>query len=171
MKTCLIVVDLQKGFINASSDYVVERIERLLDKKTFDLVVASQFCNEKDSPFVQLMHWNRMMDPIEQKIVSAKLEHSADCVLKKDVYSCITPEFMSWIKQQGISKIYFAGVDSDGCVLKSAFDCFDAGIDFSILEDCCASSGGEEIHKMALAVMRRSFGRNRLCKAEDIKHG
>lgn len=33
MKTCLIVVDLQKGFINASSDYVVERIERLLDKK------------------------------------------------------------------------------------------------------------------------------------------
>lgn len=34
MKTCLIVVDLQKGFINASSDYVVERIERLLDKKS-----------------------------------------------------------------------------------------------------------------------------------------
>lgn len=62
MKTCLIVVDLQKGFINASSDYVVERIERLLDKKAFDLVVASQFCNERDSPFVQLMHWNRMMD-------------------------------------------------------------------------------------------------------------
>lgn len=169
MKNCLMVVDLQNGFVNQHSRRVVRRIEELLKKECFDLVVASRFCNHEDSPFVRLMHWRRMMGDKEQAFASSQLEQRADLILKKDLYSCMTLDFLNWIESNEVSKIYFAGVDTDGCVLKSAFDCFDLGQDFVIIEDCCASSGGEKIHEMALNIMRRSFGMDRLCRAEDLK--
>lgn len=53
MKNCLMVVDLQNGFVNQHSRRVIRRIEELLKKECFDLVVASRFCNHEDSPFVR----------------------------------------------------------------------------------------------------------------------
>ena len=72
---------------------------------------------------------------------------------------CLTEEFLEFIKNAGIEKLYLAGIDTDCCVMKTAYDCFDKEIPFEVLTDCCASTGGKSVHDAACMLMRRNQGK------------
>lgn len=60
--------------------------------------------------------------------------------------------------QQG-DRVDVIGFDTDACVLAACFDLFNIDCDLHILTDYIYSSGGEDMHKHGLAVMKRQFGK------------
>ena len=46
-------------------------------------------------------------------------------VLEKRTYTALTPELMTYLKENKIKDIYLCGIDTDACVLKTAIDLFE----------------------------------------------
>ena len=59
MKT-LIIIDVQKGFINDHNKQMVENIENLLKREKFNNIIATQFVNNKNSQYIKSLNWNAM---------------------------------------------------------------------------------------------------------------
>lgn len=172
MKNCLVIIDVQNGFLSDRTEHVPVRLQQLLrGKHNFDHVVATQFKNVDGGPYTELMGWYGLLSEDSQKLhpfVSACSEK----VFVKNIYSCFTREFELYLEEQGIDKLYFAGIDTDCCVLMSAADCFERNIPFEVLLYYCASNGGPASHEAAILVMERTIGRNlmrkeKLCGAAE----
>ena len=83
-------------------------------------------------------------------------------VIDKTQYSAYTPALLNYIKDKQIDQIYLCGLDTDCCVLITAIDLFEHGYDIYVLQDFCASSGGETMHQAGLMIGRRNIGKNRV---------
>ena len=161
MSDCLVIIDVQNGFLTNDTDYVLNRIKNLVEKRKFNHIVATRFINTSDSPHFLFLHWDKMMDHKSQEL-DPYIAAISEKVFDKSVNSCFTKEFSEYLKAENISKLYFLGIDTDCCVLKSAFDCFDRKIPFEVILDCCASTGGRELHNAAREIMLRNFGTDRV---------
>lgn len=164
MASCFVIIDVQNGFVSKKTEHVPERIAALLDGPSrFDHVVVTQFVNTNSdsSPYVRLMQWYGLMTEESQQIHET-IQGKYERVFRKYGYSCFTPEFEAFVSENQIDKIYFAGIDTDCCVLKSATDCFERNISFEVLVNYCASNGGEPSHQAALMVLRRTIGRSQI---------
>lgn len=60
--SALVVVDAQRGFINAAGDSkaVMKYIYRLLDSPQFDVMIATQFVNPDNSAFRRALDYTDM---------------------------------------------------------------------------------------------------------------
>lgn len=162
MSDCLVIIDVQKGFMrHANTPEIPEKIVVLSQKKKFDHIVCTQFYNEDGSPYDLLMGWEELKD-IESQAIAAQIEALSEKVIRKPIYSCFVPEFEKFIQDNKINMLYFVGIDTDCCVLKSCTDCFERNIPFEVLINYCASNGGKRSHDAAITVMERTIGRNRI---------
>jgi nicotinamidase-related amidase len=159
MGTCLMVVDVQRGFVSDKTEHVVPRIKDLLGKNLFDVVVFTKFVNELGSPYRRFLHWNALSTAREQEIV-AELLPFAQNVITKDIYSGLTKETQEILQRNNVDIVYVLGIDTDCCVLKTAADLFEQNIRPVVLEHYSASNGGMESHSSALKVLERLIGRN-----------
>ena len=157
MKDCLVIIDVQKGFLNDENKCIIDKLENLINGTEFNYVVATKYVNTKDSPHYTLMGWDGMMDKESQEL-DPLVEDVADRVFEKSTNSCFTEEFKKFLADEGIEKLYFVGLDTDCCVMKSAFDAFDMKLSFKVLTSYCASSGGEDLHNAACKLMLRNLG-------------
>ena len=106
------------------------------------------------------MNWYGLMDKPSQKVDEFVKSVSERVFKKANRYSCFTEEFIKYITDNEIDKLYFVGLDTDACVLKSALDCFERNIPLEVLTNYCASTGGDEIHKAAIELMDRNISGN-----------
>lgn len=157
MNDCLVIIDVQKGFLTETTNEIPCRIKELLTDRRFHHIVATRFINTKTSPHYVFTHWEGMLEPSSQQLDSY-VEEVAEKVFDKSVNSCFTEDFVNYLYTERISKLYFVGIDTDCCVLASAFDCFDRKIPFQVVTNCCASTGGIGLHKSACDIMLRNFG-------------
>lgn len=69
MSKVLLIVDMQKGFINKKiySDLVV-KIDDLIKKNTYDCYIFTKFINKNNSFFVNKLNWKNLMNEESQKI-------------------------------------------------------------------------------------------------------
>lgn len=69
MKNCLVIIDVQNGFMsNRETIEIPTKIEKLISKYKFDHIVATQFINKKGSPYDLLMGWRGLMDDESRKL-------------------------------------------------------------------------------------------------------
>lgn len=52
MSDCLVIIDVQKGFLSPATEDVPSNLKTLLSRRHFDHFVATQFINTPDSPYV-----------------------------------------------------------------------------------------------------------------------
>lgn len=160
MSDCLVIIDVQKGFMHrANTPEIPEKIVALLQKKSFDHIVCTQFYNEDGSPYDIFMGWEGLKDS-ESQALDPEVKAASEKIFRKSIYSCFVPEFEEFIRDNRIDKLYFVGIDTDCCVLKSCTDCFERNIPFEVLINYCASNGGQRSHDAAITVMERTIGRN-----------
>lgn len=157
MNTCLLIIDVQNGFITGDTFHIPERLKNLIENYDFNHIVASQFINSRHAPHFLFTGWDRLMDENACEL-NEYVGSIAERVFKKSINSCFTKEFEEYIKDKEVQKLYLVGIDTDCCVLKTAFDCFDKIINFEVLTHYCASTGGLELHEAAIKIMLRSFG-------------
>lgn len=160
MNNCLVIVDVQRGFmIDTDTKEIPKKIEYLLRKMRFDHIVCTQYYNEDGSPFDTLMGWNELKDLESQEVDKYVMEVS-ERVFRKNIYTCFNQEFEEYIRLNNIDKLYFVGIDTECCVLKSCADCFEKNIQLEVLVNYCASTGGKSSHYAGITVMKRLLGSN-----------
>lgn len=147
----LLVVDLQKEFIKDGASRNI--YERCLDyikhsKDNYMSTIALVFENDTDKNinFERYLGYSDCKNPLP-------IDFEADRILKHRGYS-IEDSF----KINKDDEFDVIGFDTDACVLATCFKLFDSGCRFNVLKDYCWSSGGLEIHNVALRIMERQFG-------------
>lgn len=157
MKKCLFLIDVQYGFVSDETEYVLERIDSLINSGTFDYVIASKFINIENSPYMKFLNWMQLVNDEETRVYEPVSER-ADIIIEKNIYTAITQDVIEFLKTNKIEKIFLAGIDTDCCVLKTAVDFFEIGIKSFVLEHYSASNGGKVSHEAALTVLKRLIG-------------
>lgn len=146
MSKLLIIIDVQKFFINNFTKDLPKKIRSfLLEKKNnFDFIIFFKFVNNQNSNFTKKLVFNRCLTPEESELVDELKEFvNDDNLFVKDTYSVFkSKDLLQFIKNNQITKIVLCGLNSDGCLLASAFDGFDLGFDIEIIKELTGNSWG-----------------------------
>lgn len=154
----IIIIDLQNCFINKNTEKLPLKIKNYLKQKKHDYIIFFKFKNSINSNFVKKLKWKKSFKSPEVDIVS-ELENIAlkNYVFIKNTYSIFKAKgSLDFLKKHKISKLYFCGLDSDSCILASAFEAFDLGFDFEIIKKLTLSYGGIN-QKIINKIIKRNF--------------
>ena len=158
-KNCLLIVDVQNGFINASTKHIPPLVESAQHK--YDYVVATRFFNPENSFFRTLIKWNRLAFGSSDFHLAFNPRKDA-LIIDKPAYTCVSESFINWLNERDVSVVYVCGMDTDICVTKCAVDLFERGIEPVVLSELCASYAGKSAHKNALKTLRRYIGESQV---------
>ncbi|MDZ7954747.1 MAG: isochorismatase family cysteine hydrolase [Nostoc sp. DedQUE12b] len=169
MSEILLVVDMQNGFMSEKCRHIIPTVIKLIERFLADgkLVKFTRFINTADSNYVKLIHWSRLMQESETSIID-ELQPYINNVFDKHYYSAFTESFSSFIFLNQISKIYLCGIATDSCILKTAIDSFERGIEPVIIEDACSSHGGQQAHNAGIFLLKRNIGKNQIKMTDEI---
>ena len=82
-----------------------------------------------------------------------------DNTFHKNTYSAFkAPRLKKFIKKNDIQELYLCGINTDACVLASAFEAFDLGYNYKIIDDLCSvSSYKQEYVDAANVIITRNL--------------
>ena len=66
MKDCLLIIDVQVGFLTKETMHIPNRIVCLAEKTKFEHVVATKFINSENTPHYKIIGWDEMMEESAQ---------------------------------------------------------------------------------------------------------
>ena len=157
MKTALVVIDVQNYFVNEKTKELPAKIATYIRNNKFDFVLFTQFINRKGSNFFKLLNWRKSTSSPEIDIHSTLVPFvTKNNLFKKYTYSIFkSKDFTEFLNKNRISKVYLCGIDSDSCVLASAFDAFDLDYEVKVLTDLSMSHSGD--HSAALRIINRNI--------------
>lgn len=163
MAGVLLVVDVQRGFLNPFTEHVPGRIRRLLTRGEHDPVLFTRFVNTADGPYRRFLDWHECAESPATDLAPELAEFEApDRVFEKPGYTGVSEALATRLRQMAPEAATLVGIDTDMCVLKVAMDVFDLGIRPIVLVDCCASTAGLQAHLAGLAVLARNIGAEQL---------
>lgn len=159
----LVVIDMQTMFIHDHTRHVVEPVTQLVHRWLHaeqGPVILTAFENTPTSLWVSQLHWTKGMAAPETSLIPESMECSTNpsvSVCPKQTYSAL-PALQAQPTWQHTNEVHLCGVDTDSCVMATAFAVWDDGKIPVIYPQACASGGGAERHEAALAAMERNFG-------------
>jgi nicotinamidase-related amidase len=165
-KPALVVVDVQNGFVNDESRHVVPRIVELV-RSWPGPIAFSRFWNREGSSYERLIGWSKLQGPPETDLVD-ELQPYASTVIDKVGYSFFSTEGAALAAKQGWSEVYFCGIDTDMCVLKSAVDAFELGLTPYVIADASASHAGLRAHEAGLYLLARFIGARQVLSGDVL---
>jgi len=161
----LLVVDVQRGFINDFTHHIPERIVRLVDRGDCGPIFATRFVNTANSPYRRFLDWHACEGPPETDLVpeiTKLLKKHEGKVFPKKGFTGLPPELADHLKERRVGRVTVVGIDTDMCVLKIAMDLFDMNVRPTVLVDCCASTAGLLAHLTGLAIISKNVGPQQL---------
>lgn len=157
MKKMLLVIDLQKSFINPNTEFLISKIDSLVNSGSYDLVVFTKFINDNDSMWVKKLNYKGCISLEDRKIM---IDTKDNIVLKKSLYTAYSDNLINLINLFKIDEVHLCGIDTECCVLKTAFDLFENGYNIKVLSGYSACTHGEESNKNALDIIARNIGKS-----------
>lgn len=145
-ESLLFVIDLQRCFIKESNTGLPERIKEHIEDESYDKIVFSKFINSQENPnFRERLGWEGCSAGEETEIVEELKEPAEEnIIVEKHTYSVFkSEEAQKILEEEDLGRVDLCGADIDGCVLASAFEAFDLGLDFKILMDLTHTKNGE----------------------------
>ncbi len=159
----LLVVDVQRCFINDYTKHIPAKVADLLASDAYGPLIFTRFVNPPNSPFRRLLEWHECESEPGTLLVdeiARAAEHGTTFV--KQGHAGVSDELREHLRGLGIERITIVGIDTDMCVPKTAMDVFDLGITPVVLSDCCASTAGLQAHLAGLAILSRNIGPHQL---------
>ena len=158
MKKLLLVIDVQKDFINEHTKKILPKINELVNSNKFELVAFTRFINDEDSIWYKKLGYTGCMTKDGQEIV---VDTNNNKIFDKKIYTAVNDELKKFIKDNNVYEIYLCGFDTDACVQKTAIDLFEQNYDVYILKDYCMSNLGEETHNLYITNLARLIGKDK----------
>ena len=161
MNKLLLVIDVQKDFINENTNPILLKIEELVNSDNFKNVVFTRFINDVNSIWYKELNYKGCMNEEGRNIVIDTKDYK---VIEKRIYTAYNDELKLYIDTNNIRTIYLCGIDTDACVLKTALDLFENNFDVKVIEDCSMSHSGIEYHNYAINMLKKLIGRQNVIK-------
>jgi len=159
----LLVVDVQRAFMNEFTRHIPRRIRQLADSGKYAPVLFTRFVNSPGSPYRTLLGWHASGEPPETDIVEELAALATpDAVFDKHGLTGMPESLTNRLRSEHWQQVTIVGADTDMCVLKIAMDVFDLDIEPIVLVDCCASTAGLQAHLAGLAILSRNIGPHQL---------
>ena len=161
MKKVLIVVDVQNYFMNSLTKNLPVKIKEYVEKhhKEFEEIIFTNFINDQGSNSYK-SGWKECTQPPDTELVDElKPIITLGHVFPKNVLSCLkVPAIKKLLEEKGVKKLYLCGIDTDCCVLATAYDGFDDGYEIVVLENLSMTHTGKGLHNYALKLINRNIG-------------
>lgn len=154
----LIIVDVQPAFLNPRNAQVVDRIVELVLTTQYDVFVEATFSCREGSIWDLQQGWicpQGAATVTDIRVAAALRPHNPIRVHKstKSVFGG-EPTLAHTLAKLGIQEIHVVGLDTNDCVLATAFDAFDSGFVTYVIEECTESSASQRAHLDGLRVLR-----------------
>ena len=158
-KNALIVIDVQNYFVNENTKILPQKITKFIKNNKFDFVLFTKFVNKEDSNFFKILDWKKCTDSPDVDIHSALVKFvDKNNVFEKSSYSIFKCEKLAkFLKKNKITKLFLCGIDTDACILASAYDAFVLGYDIEILKELCFSHYGKKLNNSALNIIEKNL--------------
>ena len=163
-------VDLQEGFLSdriRGSDYV-RRVCEFLAGQDRSRVILTRFVNQPDSNFERLLDWPKMQAQDDETRLIGNLENQNFTIVQKLTYSSWVTEAKSRANELNCQQIVIFGLDAEACVLKTALDVFDAGLEPIVLADLCESSAGSDRNRTGLDLIASLTGVRQVIESSKL---
>lgn len=155
IKELLLVVDVQKAFINKETKKTFEKIKELVKSKRYSNIIYGKFLNHKNSPFYNKLGYKECIDNASQELV---IDPEDNKIISRDKYSLYTRELVDYIISNNIDNIYICGFDTDACIYITALELFENNFNVYVLKDYCFSSEGSKFHKYGIILLEKQIG-------------
>lgn len=161
MGDVLLIIDVQKGFINESTKHIPHLVQEL--QMDYKRVYATRFYNEENSLYRTLIKWDKIsLNSHEFSLAFIPGEHVT--IVDKNIYSCISRKFLRGLQKIDAKVIDICGLETDICVTKCAIDLFEHKFIPRVLAKFCASCSGLEAHQHALKTLVRYIGKDQVLR-------
>jgi len=171
-KKALFIIDIQPAFINTRNDYIISQVEQLLKQVNYDLYIEAIFYSEKGSIWDKQQNSTFPKDEKFKTIESVKqlLNEKNVHQVEKDTKSVFkgNKNVNLLLKNNSIEEVHVVGIETDDCVLATAYEAFDLGYFTYVIEECCESGSSTDLHTKAIEILRRLNMTNNSVK-EDIE--
>lgn len=167
MSKCLVIIDMQKGFINKHTKHLPEKILKYIKSNDFDYVVGTRYINNENTACYKFENWDKCMRGTEEADIVDILIPKINRTFDKSKYSCWNEEFKNFIDTEDIDELYFVGVNTACCVLASAFDAYNDLINCYVVHDLCASTSGTYSHHCGIHVLKECITSQRIIESEE----
>lgn len=157
MKTALVVVDVQKFFLYDAPDDLPKNIAAEISKSNYDAVAFAVFRNNPNSNFVKSLKWSKCGSEEDAKLPGAFEPHSTavNLFVRATFSGFESTELDTYLRNNKIEKIVLCGVDTDACVLATAFSAFDRGYIVDVNFDLTYS--GADLESEAQVIIKRNI--------------
>lgn len=165
----LVVIDVQNGFVNERTRSALPRAARLIEHwqaKGWP-VVFTRFHNPEGSAYERSLAWTGLRSD-DATALHDLLAGYADTVVDKTVYTAFTREGERALSVHPGDTLVICGIDTDGCVLKTALDAFERDIKPIIAIDACATDGGAAAQQAARLVLERTVGPSQILATATV---
>ena len=166
-KKALFIVDVQSAFINSRNQYIVKKITHLLNTIPYDFYVTVSFHAEKGSLWDKQQGWTCPRDDKSHTFPDiVGLLNPQKCIsIVKTTKSVFKGDknLFTLLKDEHIEEVHIVGLDTNDCVLASAYEAFDLGFFTYVIEEGCESSSSSALHKSAVALLRQQNMTNNSC--------
>ena len=98
----------------------------------------------------------------EDKKLFSELQTSNNIEFEHNDYTVLNESLMKFVKENRITKVYLCGIYTDVCIVKTAMDLFDEGIETFVIEDACNSLHGKNIHDSVIESLRHILGKKQI---------
>ena len=71
MKSLLLVIDVQKAFINKHTESIVSKIEKLVNSRKYDAVIHTQFINEEDGKYTNKLNYYGCINDDKELVINS----------------------------------------------------------------------------------------------------
>lgn len=156
MNKLLLVIDVQKDFVNEITKEYVKKIQELIDLQEYKNIAFTKFINSEESLWYKKLEYKGCITQEGQAIVLDTLNYR---VFEKNIYSALNNELKEYIKDNEVEEIFLCGFDTDACVQKTAIDLFENGYEVYVLENYCMTCAGREVHNSVIDNLRRLIGK------------
>lgn len=171
MNTALVIIDMQKGFVNENTSGLSDKIVDFANSGKFNLVIGTRYVNNKNTACHIYERWDACWEGSEESELIGSINSVCDVVLSKSTFSCWNDAFKKVLRYFSIDRLVFCGVNTSCCVLASAFGAYDDVWDITVIEDLCGSTTGVDSHENGIRVLKECITKSRVMLADDYKKG
>jgi nicotinamidase-related amidase len=151
---------VQNYFVNELTKFIPKKIVKHISKADYDYLVFTKFVNKKGSNFFRLLNWKTMVSGQETEIHNSLIMFvEKNNVFTKNSYSIFKAKDLdNFLNKKNIRELFLCGMDTEACVLASAFEAFDLGYQVKIIKELCFSHSGKSLHNSALKIINQCIG-------------
>jgi nicotinamidase-related amidase len=165
----LLIIDVQRGFMNDSTRPVVDTVSevaRVFYGREWP-VICTRFINLPGSNWERLRGWSGMQHEPDT-LLAEDLDVQTPYIFKKSTYSAWSHEVQIVCQNNGVRDVVIVGIDTNECVLATALAVFDAGYTPWVVEDACATGGGEAAHKNTIELLKPLLGKQQITNSATL---